>query len=193
MAISVISDFEEFAIYDCTQKPKPTDKASVARIKYLTYKDYENEFDFIWDTFSKERVLKGSFDKYILNDKDKKGTTTVDRDFLASLDKWRIELAKNIVLRNKNLNEDELNFVVQHTIDRIICLRIAEDRHVERYGELQDAIKNGDYYKNLLLRYHVADQKYNSGLFDFQKDKINTEITIDNKDIKSIISELYYC
>ena len=86
MAISVISDFEEFAIYDCTQKPKPTDKASVARIKYLTYKDYENEFDFIWDTFSKEKVLKGSFDKYITSDKNKKGTTTVDNDFLTSLD-----------------------------------------------------------------------------------------------------------
>jgi type I restriction-modification system DNA methylase subunit len=192
MPISVISDFEEFAIYDCTNKPKPTDKASNGRIKYITYTDYLNEFDFIWDTFSKERVLKGSFDKYITSDKNKKGTTTVDHDFLASLDKWRIELAKNIVLRNKNLNEDELNFVVQHTIDRIIFLRIAEDRHVERYGELQDAIKNGDYYKNLLLHFNVADQKYNSGLFDFQKDKISTEIAIDNKVIKSIISELYY-
>jgi hypothetical protein len=35
--ISIITDFEEFAIYDCTQKPNPNDKASVARIKYFTY------------------------------------------------------------------------------------------------------------------------------------------------------------
>jgi len=47
MSISVISDFEEFAIYDCTQKPKPTDKASNGRIKYITYSDYLTEFDFI--------------------------------------------------------------------------------------------------------------------------------------------------
>ncbi|MCL2652152.1 MAG: BREX-1 system adenine-specific DNA-methyltransferase PglX, partial [Candidatus Azobacteroides sp.] len=32
----------------------------------------------------------------------------------------------------------------------------------------------------------------NSGLFDFQKDKISSEIIIDNKVIKNIISELYY-
>jgi len=192
MAISVISDFEEFAIYDCTQKPKPTDKASNGRIKYLTYKDYENEFDFIWDTFSKEKVLKGSFDKYIASDKNKKGTTTVDNDFLTSLDKWRIELAKNIALRNKNLDEDELNFLVQNTLDRIVFLRIAEDRHVERYGELQEAIKTGNYYQNLLLRFNIADQKYNSGLFDFRKDKISKEIVIDNKVIKEIITEFYY-
>ncbi|HRN47983.1 MAG TPA: hypothetical protein PKW69_08095, partial [Niabella sp.] len=137
MPISVITDFEEFAIYDCNIKPKPNDKASNGRIKYLTYKEYISEFDFIWDTFAKERVPKGSFDKYITNDKNKKGTSTVDNEFLQSLDKWRVELAVNIALRNKNISEDELNFIVQHTIDRIIFLRIAEDRSVEPYGDLQ--------------------------------------------------------
>lgn len=183
---------EGFANYDCTNKPKPTDKASNGRIKYLTYNDYLTEFDFIWDTFSKERVLKGSFDKYILNDKNKKGTTTVDREFLQSLDKWRVDLAINIALRNKGLDEEEVNFVVQHIIDRIIFLRIAEDRSVEPYENLKDAIKSGEYYKNLLSQFTIADQKYNSGLFDFTKDKISDKIIIDNKVIKEIISELYY-
>jgi type I restriction-modification system DNA methylase subunit/predicted type IV restriction endonuclease len=192
MPISVITDFEEFAIYDCSTKPKETDKASNGRIKYLTYLDYLKEFDFIWHTFSKEYVLKGSFDKYITSDKNKKGTTTVDAEFLQSLDKWRVELAVNIALRNKNINEDELNFIVQHTIDRIIFLRIAEDRSAERYGDLQDCIKSGDFYQNLLQRFHIADQKYNSGLFDFAKDKISDKITIDNKVVKNTISELYY-
>jgi type I restriction-modification system DNA methylase subunit len=192
MPISIITDFEEFAIYDCNAKPKPNDKASNGRIKYLTYDNYISEFDFIWDTFAKERVLRGSFDKYITSDKHKKGTSTVDNEFLQSLDKWRKELALNIALRNKNITEEELNFVVQHTIDRIIFLRIAEDRSVEQYGDLQTDIKSGDFYQNLLFRFHQADQKYNSGLFDFDKDKISKEISIDNKVIKSIISELYY-
>ncbi|MBK7097697.1 MAG: hypothetical protein IPH58_04230 [Sphingobacteriales bacterium] len=192
MPISLITDFEEFAIYDCTTKPKPTDKASNGRIKYLTFTDYVKEFDFIWDTFSKERVLKGSFDKYITSDKNKKGTTTVDAEFLQSLDKWRVELALNIALRNKHVNEEDLNFVVQHIIDRIIFLRIAEDRSAERYGELQDTVKLGNYYQNLLERFHFADQKYNSGLFDFRNDKISEKIIIDNKVVKSIITELYY-
>ncbi|QIG88545.1 N-6 DNA methylase [Chryseobacterium sp. POL2] len=192
MPISIITDFEEFAIYDCNTKPKPNDKASNGRIKYLTYDNYISEFDFIWDTFAKERVLRGSFDKYITSDKHKKGTSTVDNEFLQSLDKWRKELALNIALRNKNITEEELNFVVQHTIDRIIFLRIAEDRSVEQYGDLQTDIKSGDFYQNLLFRFHQANQKYNSGLFDFEKDKISKEISIDNKVVKSIISELYY-
>ncbi|HEU0113008.1 MAG TPA: hypothetical protein VFQ73_19185, partial [Flavisolibacter sp.] len=166
LPISIITDFEEFAIYDCTKKPNLADKASHGRIKYLTWQQYINEFDFIWDTFSKEKVLKGSFDKFIQNDRHKKGTATVDHEFLHSLDTWRTYLANNIALRN-NIDEDELNFVVQHIIDRIIFLRIAEDRSVEPYGNLQDSIKSGNYYQNLLKQFHTADQKYNSGLFDF--------------------------
>ncbi|MBS1655976.1 MAG: N-6 DNA methylase, partial [Bacteroidetes bacterium] len=198
LPVSILTDFEELAIYDCNKKPSATDKASAGRIKYLTYKDYLNEFDFIWDTFSKERVLKGSFDKFVAADKNKKGTATVDKEFLASLDEWRKQLALNIALRNDTLSEEELNFVVQQTLDRIIFLRIAEDRSVEEYGRLKSLVSspNGGgqegAYQNLFTYFKEADEKYNSGLFDFQKDKLSKTISIDNKVIKTIINELYY-
>jgi len=192
LSISIITDFEEFAIYDCTKKPFPTDKASVARIKYLTFREYLNEFDFLWDTFSKERVLKGSFDKFVQGNANKKGTATVDKDFLQSLDSWRTYLATSISWNNKGLDEDEINFVVQQAINRIIFLRIAEDRGVEPYGNLQNAIKHGDFYQNLFTTFKEADDKYNSGLFDFKKDKISKDLKIDNKVLKTIINELYY-
>jgi len=192
LSISIITDFEEFAIYDCTRKPIPTDKASVARIKYLTYHEYLKEFDFIWETFSKEHVLKGSFDKFVTGTAGKRGTETVDKDFLITLDNWRTYLATSISLRNKQLNEDEINFVVQQTIDRIIFLRIAEGRGVEPLGNLKNAVKQGDYYQNLFSIFHDADEKYNSGLFDFKKDKYSRDIKIDNKVFKNIITDLYY-
>ncbi len=192
LSISIITDFEEFAIYDCTKKPIPTDKASVARVKYITFREYLKEFDFIWDTFSKERVLQGSFDKFILSTANKKGTATVDKEFLQSLDSWRTYLATSISWNNKDLDEDEINFVVQQTIDRIIFLRIAEDRSVEQYGNLQQAIKQGNFYQNLFHQFQQADDKYNSGLFDFKKDKISKSLSIDNKVLKTIINELYY-
>jgi len=192
LPISIITDFEEFAIYDCTKKPKPEDKPTVARIKYLLFRDYIKEFDFIWDTFSKEQVLKGSFDKFLISDTHKKGTATVDKDFLESLDRWRTYLAVNISWNNRTLDEDEINFVVQQTIDRIIFLRIAEDRSVEQYGTLKHAIKQGNLYQNLFELFQKADEKYNSGLFDFKKDKISRNIVIENKIIRTIINELYY-
>ena len=192
LPISIITDFEEFSIYDCTKKPNPADKASIARIKYLTFREYLKEFDFIWNTFSKEQVLKGSFDKFVQSDTQKKGTATVDKEFLQSLDNWRTNLATSIAINNKQLDEDEINFAVQQTIDRIIFLRIAEDRGVELYGNLKNALKQDNYYQNLFEQFRKADEKYNSGIFDFKKDRISEHLQIENKIIKTILNELYY-
>jgi type I restriction-modification system DNA methylase subunit len=192
LPVSILTDFEEFAVYDCNKKPKPEDKASAGRIKYLLYNEYIKEFDFIWDTFSKERVLKGSFDKFVASDTGKKGTATVDKEFLHSLDEWRIELAQNIALRNPAFTEEELNYAVQQTIDRIIFLRIAEDRGVEEYGRLKASLKGEAYYSNLFSFFKEADDKYNSGLFDFKRDRLSKELQVDNKVLKNIINELYY-
>ena len=192
LAISVITDFEELAIYDCSKKPLLTDKAAVARIKYLNYNDYLTEFDFLWETFSKEKVLKGSFDKFIQGTANKKGTTTVDKEFLLTLDNCRTSLAENIAKLNPALDEDEINFAVQQTIDRIIFLRIAEDRSIEPYGKLQESLKFGNYYTNLFGIFKIADDKYNSGLFNFKKDSISQNLQIDNKVLKLIINQFYY-
>jgi type I restriction-modification system DNA methylase subunit len=137
-------------------------------------------------------VLKGSFDKFIKSDTHKKGTATVDKEFLQSLDNWRTYLATSISWNIKELDEDEINFVVQQTIDRIIFLRIAEDRGVEHYGHLKTALNQGDLYQNLFHLFENADDKYNSGLFDFKKDKLSKNLKIDNKVIKNVINELYY-
>jgi len=193
LPVSIITDFEEFAVYDCTKKPNPADKSGVARIKYLKFEKYLDEFDYLWDTFSKEQVLKGSFDRYVQSDTVKKGTATVDKEFLISLDTWRTYLATSISIKNKHLDEDEINFAVQQTVDRLIFLRIAEDRGVETYGQLKaSANLKGDAYRNLFFNFKQADEKYNSGLFDFKKDVISEHLVIDNKVIKTIINEMYY-
>ena len=40
LPLSILTDFEEFAVYDSRIKPLKTDKSSTARILYFTYKDY---------------------------------------------------------------------------------------------------------------------------------------------------------
>ncbi|TXJ52883.1 Eco57I restriction-modification methylase domain-containing protein [Brachyspira aalborgi] len=191
LAVSILTDFEEFAIYDCSKKPSPNDKASMSRIEYINYEDYLNRFDFLYDTFAKENVLRGSLEKYNADTKSKKGTESVDIDFLNSLDDLRTKLASNISKLN-SLSLRDLNFAVQHIIDRIIFLRVAEDRGVENYGDLRGACCGNNYYKNIVEIFKKSDGKYNSGIFDFSKDKITQNIEVDNKVIKEIINDLYY-
>src|SRR5947209_4268788 len=50
LPLSILTDFEEFAIYDCRFKPDQSDKATAARIMYLPYTDYPKQWDeyFEW-------------------------------------------------------------------------------------------------------------------------------------------------
>ena len=64
------------------------------------------------------------------------------------IDNWRLILAKNIALRNKELSIEELNHAVQLTIDRIIFLRIAEDRGIEKYEQLKNLLDLSDNDKD---------------------------------------------
>jgi len=191
LSISIVTDFGELAIYDCSKKPNIKDKTATSRIKYLTFNEYLTEFDFLWETFAKERVLRGSFDKFIKSDASKKGTSTVDYDFLQSMEEWRKYLATNIAINNHSFDEDDINFVVQQTLDRIIFLRICEDRSIEPEGQLKSiSTSKGTIYNQLFEYFKEADAKYNSGLFDFKKDKLSEKVIIDNKVLKTIITDL---
>ncbi|MEO5643160.1 MAG: DNA methyltransferase [Bacteroidia bacterium] len=190
--VSILTNFEDFIVYDCSKVPKLNDSATVARLKHIHFEDYPKEFDFIYDTFSHEAVTKGRFDKFVQSAASKKGTDTLDKRFVQSLDEWRKYLAVNIALNNKKINDEELNYAVQLTLDRLIFLRFCEDRSVEPYGQLQKAASKGDAYKNLLDLFRQADDKYNSGLFDFEKDTITPGLKFNSGLIKDVIDELYY-
>jgi len=136
LPLGILTDFEEFAVYDCRQRPKPSEGASVGRVMYLTFDQYPDRFDEINEVFGKDAVWKGSFDRYVQDTRRKRGTSEVDEEFLKEIEGWRDALARNIALRNPALSVYELNFAVQRTIDRIIFLRMCEDRGIEEYGRL---------------------------------------------------------
>jgi len=197
LALSILTDFEEFAVYDRCTKPAKTDKASTGRVLYLTVDQYDERWDEIASIFSQDAILTGSFDKYA---KVAQPKAEVDTAFLNEIEAWRELLARNISIRNLELSNREVNFAVQRTIDRIIFLRICEDRGIETYGQLM-ALQNGtEIYKRLCQIFRRADERYNSGLFHFQKEKDRPEppdgltlgLAIDDKALKGILKELYY-
>ncbi|MDZ7725940.1 MAG: TaqI-like C-terminal specificity domain-containing protein [candidate division KSB1 bacterium] len=195
---SMLSDFEELSIYDTRLKPAITDKAHTGRMLYYTFRDYADKWDEIEAALSREAVLRGDFNRFIEDNQAKRPGAELDRDFLNSLDEWRMLLARNIALRNPDLSERELNFGVQMTLDRLIFLRMAEDRGIEPYGALQSLLNGENSYKRLVEIYHHADERYNSGLFHFDDrdgehpDTITPGLQLDDKVLKEILKNLYY-
>lgn len=200
LPLSILTDFEEFAVYECRSKPDKSDKASMGRVELLHYTDYVDQWDYLVGTFSREAILKGSFDRYAEGAKSKHGTAEVDDAFLAEIERWRDWLAHNMALRNPHLTQREMNYAVQMTIDRIIFLRICEDRGIEFYGQLQALVNGNEVYPRLCQLFTKADERYDSGLFHFHDEKGQTDtpdqltpsLAIDDKPLKDILRGLYY-
>ena len=194
LPLSILTDFEELAVYDCRKRPKQEDSPSVARVDFIRYEDYLDRLDDIYAIFAKDAILKGSFDRYVEKGKGQRGTTEVDAEFLKEIEAWRELLAKDIAKNNADLSVYDLNHAVQATIDRILFFRIAEDRGVEEYGRLRGLVNGSKLYAGLCDLYHEADEKYNAGLFDFSEsgDTLCPRLTISDKALKGILAKLYY-
>ncbi|MCG2812395.1 MAG: Eco57I restriction-modification methylase domain-containing protein, partial [Candidatus Aminicenantes bacterium] len=199
LPLSILTDFEELGVYDCASRPRPNDKASHARIQYFGFAEYPDRWREIWDVFSRQAVWSGTFDQYAAS-KRKRGTSEVDGEFLKDIEGWRDSLARNIALRNLYLDYDDLNTAVQRTIDRLIFLRMAEDRGLESYGQLLKLCEQPEIYACFIKMCRKADEKYNSGIFHFQKedgvseehDRLTPALTIDDKVLKPILQNLYF-
>ncbi len=200
VALSILTNFEELGVYDCTFRPRESDKASHARILSVRFDEYPDRWRELWDVFSREAVWSGKFDQYAAS-KRKRGTSEVDVEFLKEIEGWRDTLARNIALRNPALSSEDLNAAVQLTIDRVVFLRMAEDRGLEPYEQLLSFCARPDIYESFMRDLcRRADEKYNSGLFHFQKesgvaeppDRITPKLAVDDTVFKPILQSLYF-
>ena len=198
--INILTDFEHLAVYDCRVKPKYGEKAVLNRQALFHYKDYAEKWDEIARLFSPAAIRAGSLSEYAKSIKGKRGTADVDADFLQEIERWRELLAKNIAANNAWIDIGGLNYAVQMIIDRIIFLRICEERSIEPENQLHGIANKAQIYKELCLLFKRADTKYNSGLFHFAEesaqasraDDLTLRLQIDAKPLKDIILNLYY-
>jgi len=111
---------------------------------HFHYSEYASRWGELAAVFSREAILKGAFDKYAENRRGRRGSLEVDAAFLLEIEQWREVLAKHVAQQNQGLSTQHLNYAVQQTIDRIVFLRICEDRGIEDFGRLQ-ALLNGEH------------------------------------------------
>jgi len=198
--VSILTDFEEFRVFDCTRKPfydKP--KVGVLKEFDLKYSSYLDAFDLLYDTFSREAVIGGSIEalqkKYL---EKKKGEFALDRAFLDDLSEWRVELAQDIAKHPKNrriLNTFTLNECVQRILDRIVFLRVVQDRNIDPDEELLALIRLWDSHPGLSLyeMFNKLIEKkrplYNGLLFTEHECE---QLEVGNKIVEKIFKNINY-
>ncbi len=201
-ALGILTNFAEFAVYDCRIEPKQGDSAEEARVLYLTHSQYLDQWQRLRAALAPEAVRQGAHRDLL--EATAKGVLRVDEAFLRDMESWRVDLAEHLHKQarfiDRQLDQRELNHLVQRTIDRIVFLRIAEDRNLEPYGRLERAAEvRRNVYNEIKRLYLAADKRYNSGLFHFDPadksrpdaDTLSLEIYIVDNVLRRIIRDLY--
>jgi len=199
LPLSILTDFEELAVYDCRLEPDKDDAPATARLDYFTYDQYADRWNELYALFSRDAVLNGSLEKYAEENRRRRGMETVDAAFLRKIEGWRSALARDFASRN-DLNSRQLNYAVQMTVNRLVFLRMAEDRGIEDYGRLLGLVNGNGVYGRLRDLFRDADDRYNSGLFHFRSergreeepDTLTLALEVDDEVLRGIIRGLYY-
>jgi type I restriction-modification system DNA methylase subunit len=190
----ILTDFEEFRFYDASRQPdeRNPDEGLLLDLKYA---DYLSSLEKLWE-FSKERVAAGSLDALLPKARRAPHLRRqVDDVFLDEMTGWREDLAKDIHKRNPALTAKQLNEVVQRLLDRIVFIRIAEDRHVIEKRQLAEVVEEWqthggkfpifDWLNDL---FHKINEDFNGEIF---KPHLSEEIQIDSEILARIIKRLY--
>jgi len=131
-ALGILTNFAEFAVYDCRIEPKQGDSPAESRVMYLTYSQYLDRWGWLREALSPEAVRQGAHRELL--ETTAKGVLRVDEAFLRDMEAWRVDLAEHLHKQahfiDRRLNQRELNHLVQRTIDRIVFLRIEEKRRI---------------------------------------------------------------
>ncbi len=189
LKISVLSNFEHLIIYDTSIKVEKDDAYQKALVKKYHYTEYEEKFEEIECLLGKKAVYSGNFDIEWKAIETKINQYSVDNLFLNQINEWRKALGTEIHKYEPDIDEQQLNDIVQSYLNRVLFLRVCEDRNLETYQTLLKFANENDF-EALIKKFKEADKRYNSGLFDqLLKDKIIESIS---SVFWTIIQHLYY-
>jgi type I restriction-modification system DNA methylase subunit len=191
----ILTDFEEFRLYDASLKPNPRFPGE-GLILELKYADYLDNIERLWE-LSKERVEQGSLEALLPKDtKSKRLRIPPDKSFLEDLTIWRTELAKDVHKRNLDFDVKLLNDVVQKLLDRIIFIRIAEDRRIRPDRELWEIVaqwreegRRKSIMSHLKDLFHEVNDDLNGDIF---KPHACETAEVDSGLLAEIIENLYF-
>ncbi len=185
---AILTDFEGLKVFNAEWKNQNPLQSIFLSFNTDTYLE---RFEKLW-WLSKESFERGTLDKEAEELGKKTKRIPVDKQLLSDLTKFRDILTKSILKNNssKNLTELDLDESVQRLIDRLIFIRVCEDKQLEQ-PVLQPLIRenqNKKLYNKLKELFRKFDSSYNSKLFS---PHLCEELIIDDNILDQVINGLF--
>ena len=127
----------------------------VARIAAFHYDEFVEKSDQISGYISKDAVYSGAFDDLIrkLAKNPRPNKISVDEHFLKKINDWRLMLSQRLYKSQKTYSDlQSLSLVVQRFINRMVFVRICEDRQLPLYENLTQTIASRTKLKHKLTK-----------------------------------------
>lgn len=190
-----ISNFEEFAIYDCTYTPSKEQGADFGRL-YFRIEEYKENYEILERHLLKENINRGFLNE--LYSSTLVGVRNVDRKrldekFAEQLSEFRLSLAANILKNNEITiasNSEKLSYFVQIIINRILFIRVCEARRIESNGLLLGFRDKGFWSSFKASCYLDFFEHYDGHLFG-RIEEIHA-LDIDDITFNMLFEHLYY-
>lgn len=188
LPISILTNFRTLSIYDTRLEPKPGDGVDVGLIKTIEFEEFPQEIEWLEERVGREAVARGGIDKYF--EVSSTGIIPANESFLNRINGWRVRLGEDLHSKYPSLTIDEITDFTQKIINRIIFIRMCEDRGIEGEGLLRKAA-NKKSVLELRALFKQMDNRYNTGLFDVTKDRLNDTYEISTELFLDIVNEVY--
>ncbi|MCK5466205.1 N-6 DNA methylase [Candidatus Parcubacteria bacterium] len=171
---AVLTDFESIKIFNANAKSKSLRDKLVFEIHH---DEYIQDFERLW-LLSRENFEKNALDTYAEKHGKKSKSLTVNEKLFGDLKQAREILTKSFNNwkgcwdKNKNTDQETLDEGVQRIIDRLVFIRVLEDKKLEepilqpivRKWE-KDRSNNKQLFQMLTEKFRELDDIYNSSLF----------------------------
>lgn len=185
--VGVLTNFRQLRVYETLARPAyDQPRAGLLDGLELDYTEYEANWDRLWDLLSREAVHADSIERA---GRDRRGQIAVDEAFLGQLNTWREELAADLAARNEDLDRWQLTEATQRILDRLIFLRVCEDRTVEQQVVLRRYARITDAYHQLRTEFRRLDVVYNGALFAAH---FSEQLEVSDAVLQRIIAGLYF-
>ena len=181
---SVVTNFEQLAIYDCSVMPDVNDDASFARPYLLRYDQYIEKADILEAFLDRGNVISGH--AIFVHGKG----DALDEKFSAMLGEVRKDLAKAILLHNNIRSTVALSYYVQTIINRVLFIRVCESRDLEQEGLLKQFASQGFWEAFKASSYAEFYDRYDGPMF--RRIQPLQSLRIDNAIFEHFLNHLYY-
>ncbi len=189
LPVSILTNFRTLRVYDTRTAPDPADNADVGLLMEISCEEYETRIDELRAIFGREPVALGSLE-------DRFGTFAsggipIGKVFLDSFNSWRLRIAADLKSRHTTLTCEELNDLSQKIINRVVFVRMCEDRGIEGEGRLRRVAERRSVVE-LRQFFREMDDRYNTGLFNVVDDPLQRRYAISSALFMEIVEELYF-